>query len=144
MNWSGASHFNRQQMSVEIAPFGGMNAFAYFMDRWHQKDPLDPNSEWIPGKYPSTVSGGAPNNVFDSSFWLLNGTYLRLKTLSISFDLSCEFLKSHGVQNLVVLLSGQNLLTLSGLGPIDPENQSSRLSYYPQQKTYNIGFNIKF
>jgi len=145
MNWAGASNFNVQQQGFLIHPFSnGMNAYAFFMDRWHREDLSDPNSKWIQGKYPSTVNAGSPNNNLNSSFWLLDATYLRLKSLSISYNLEGEFLKRYGVQSLAVALSGQNLLTISRLGAIDPETPSGRLSYYPQQKTYNIGINIKF
>src|ERR1035437_3407090 len=145
MNWQGAANFNLQEQQYLIQPFAnGMSTYAYFMDNWHHADPTDPNSAWIPGKYPATINDGAANNKYNSSFWLLNATYLRLKSFSISYNLESEFLKSYGVQGLAVALSGQNLLTFSGLGPIDPETPSGRLSYYPQQKTYNIGINITF
>ena len=94
MNWQGASNFDVQEQHFLIQPFAnGMNAYAYFMDNWHHADPADPNSAWIPGKYPSTINDGAPNNKFNSSFWLLNAAYLRLKSLSISYNLESEFLK---------------------------------------------------
>jgi TonB-linked SusC/RagA family outer membrane protein len=145
MNWQGASHFDIQEQHFLIQPFAnGMNAYAYFMDRWRREDPWDPNSKWIPGKYPSTINDGAPNNKWNSSFWLLNATYIRLKSLSLSYNLESKFLKNRGVENLMISLSGQNLITISGLGPIDPETPSGRLSYYPQQKTYNVGINITF
>jgi TonB-linked SusC/RagA family outer membrane protein len=143
MNWQGASHFNIQQQHFLIQPFAnGMNAYAYFMDRWHHEDPTDPNSKWIPGKYPATINDGAPNNKLNSSFWLLDATYFRLKSLSLSYSIENEFFKRYGIQGLSVSLSGQNLLTFSGLGSIDPETPSGRLSYYPQQKTYNFGISI--
>ncbi|MEA4963817.1 SusC/RagA family TonB-linked outer membrane protein, partial [Lutispora sp.] len=145
MNWQGASLSNIQQQHFLIQPFAnGMNAYAYFLDRWHRADPWNADSEWIPGKYPSTINDGAPNNKWNSSFWLLNATYFRLKLLSIGYSLENNLFKEWGIQNLVVSFSGQNLITLSKLGPIDPETPSGRLSYYPQQKTYNIGLNVTF
>ncbi len=57
MNWQGASLTNIQQQHFLIQPFAnGMNAYAYFLDRWHRADPWNPDSEWIPGKYPSTIT----------------------------------------------------------------------------------------
>ncbi|MCE5345332.1 MAG: TonB-dependent receptor [Bacteroidales bacterium] len=145
MNWQGASHFNIQEQHFMIQPFAnGMSAYSYFTDCWHHADPTDPTSAWVPGKYPATINDGAPNNKLNSSFWLKDATYVRLKSLNISYSIENEFLKTHGFQNLIVSLSGQNLLTFSGLGPIDPETPSGRLSYYPQQKTYNIGINLTF
>lgn len=145
MNWQGASNFNVQQQSFLIHPFSnGMNSYNYMMDRWHREDLSNPNSKWIPGKYPSTQNAGSPNNNLNSSFWLLDATYLRLKSLSISYNLEGEFLKKYGIRGLAIAFSGQNLLTFSGLGAIDPETPSGRLSYYPQQKTYNVGINLTF
>jgi TonB-linked SusC/RagA family outer membrane protein len=143
MTWQGAANYNVEQQHFLIQPFAnGMNAYAYFMDRWHRADMTNPDSEWIPGKYPSTINDGAPNNKMFSSFWLKEASYLRLKFLSISYNL--DVLKRFGIQHSSISLSGQNLLTFSKLGPIDPESPSGRLSYYPQQKTYNLGINVVF
>jgi TonB-linked SusC/RagA family outer membrane protein len=145
INWQGAANFVMQEQSFLIAPFfNGMNAYAYFMDRWHREDMTDPNSKWIPGKYPSTINGGAPNNMQFSSFWLKNISYLRLKSANLSYNIDNQFLKKYGIEGINVSISGQNLLILSGLKYIDPEAPTGRLSYYPQQKTYNIAFNIQF
>lgn len=145
MTWQGASNFNVAQQHFLIQPFAnGMNAYAYFMDRWHREDMTDPNSRWVPGKYPSTINDGAPNNKMFSSFWLKDATYLRLKFINLNYDLRHPFLQKVGVQNLNLSVSAQNLLTFSGLGPIDPEAPSGRLSYYPQQKTYNFGVQVIF
>ena len=145
MNWAGASGYNVQQTYNAVAPFkDGRSANAYLLDNWHHQDPSDPNSPWVAGKYPSTVVNGASNNLANSSFWLKNVTYLRLKSLNISYNLEMEFLKKHGVQGLAVTLSGQNLLTFSGLGEIDPESREALGAYYPQQMTYNIGFRATF
>lgn len=143
MTWQGAANYNVEQQHFLIQPFAnGMNAYAYFMDRWHRADMTNPDSEWIPGKYPSTINDGAPNNKMFSSFWLKEASYLRLKFFSINYDIN--LLKKYGIQHSSISLSGQNLLTFSNLGPIDPESPSGRLSYYPQQKTYNLGINVVF
>lgn len=145
MNWQGAANFNMVQQSFLISPFfNGMNAYAYLMDRWRREDPSNPDSPWIPGKYPSTVNGGAPNNNMFSSFWFKNAAYLRLKSLRISYRLQNELLGKIGMDELIISLSGYNLLTVSGLDYIDPEAPSGRLSYYPQQTTYNLGINATF
>lgn len=145
MTWQGAGNFNVAQQHFLIQPFAnGMNAYAYFMDRWHRADMTDPNSEWIPGKYPSTINDGAPNNKMFSSFWLQDATYLRLKFINLTYDVTFPVLEKIGIQKLNVSASAQNLLTFSGLGPIDPEAPTGRLSYYPQQKTFNLGVQVLF
>ena len=145
MNWQGASNFNVNQTDNLIAPFNNdMSSYAYFMDRWHRADSKDPNSEWIPGKYPSTINNGAPNNRLFSSFWLKDATYLRLRALNISYSIDAAPLKRIGIKSLALSVSGYNLITITGLDYIDPEAPSGRLSYYPQQKTYNAGINLTF
>lgn len=145
MNWQGASNFNLMMYDNLIAPFNNdMGSYAFFMDRWHRADPKDPTSEWIPGKYPSTINNGAPNNRMFSSFWLKDATYLRLRVANITYNIDAQVFKRIGISTVALSLSGYNLLTLSGLEYIDPETPSGRLSYYPQQKTYSAGINVIF
>lgn len=145
MNWQGASNFNLMMYDNLIAPFNNdMGSYAFFMDRWHRADPKDPNSAWIPGKYPSTINNGAPNNRMFSSFWLKDATYLRLRVANLTYNFDAQIFKRIGINSVALSLSGYNLLTLSGLEYIDPETPSGRLSYYPQQKTYSAGINVIF
>ncbi len=145
MNWQGAANYNVLEDSYLIEPFNnGMNAYAYFMDRWHLSDLKDPNSEWIPGKFPSTINAGAVNNKQVASTWLKNSSYIRLKSFALTYTIESKYLKKIGLQKLDIALSGQNLLTFTGLDYIDPEAPSGRLSYYPQQMTYNAGVNVTF
>jgi hypothetical protein len=129
-----------------MAPFRDVrSASTFFMDRWHREDPLDPDSDWIPGKFPATRVNGTANNMMNSSFWLLDVRYLRLKSLGISYTLERALLKRFGVEGLTVSLSGQNLLTISNIPSyLDPENRSTMATYYPQQKTYNLGISVTF
>lgn len=145
MNWQGSANFVVEKQTYLIQPFSNnMNTYAYFMDRWHRADQFDPNSAWVPGKFPSTINDGAPNNKMLSSFWIQDASYLRLKVLSISYRTQIKPLKRFGIEDVRIVLSGQNLVTITGLDYIDPETPNGRLSYYPEQKTYNIGLNITF
>lgn len=145
MNWQGAANFVMQMQHFLIQPFANdMSAYAYFMDRWHRADPTDPTSEWIPGKYPATRNNGTVNNNQFSSFWLKDATYIRLKSINIGYSLDTPQLKKFGIKGFNVFVSGQNLLTFSGLGFMDPETPTGRLSVYPLQKTYNLGINVTF
>lgn len=145
MNWQGAANFQVHLQHFLIQPFANdMNTYAYFLDRWRRADPKDPNSEWIPGKYPATRNDGTPNNNTASTFWLKNATYLRLKALNIGYTIDYPWLGKAGIKALNIFVSGQNLLTLSGLDYMDPETPSGRLSVYPLMKTYNAGVSVTF
>ncbi|WP_316814352.1 TonB-dependent receptor [Pedobacter heparinus] len=145
MNWAGAAWVYSKLSYNATSPFkDGRSANAYLLDNWHHADPTDPNSAWVPGKYPSTVVGGAANNLLISDFWVKNASYLRLKSAGITYNLQNNFLKKHGIGSFDLTLSGQNLLTFSGLGEIDPENRSASGSNYPQMMTFNAGARITF
>jgi TonB-linked SusC/RagA family outer membrane protein len=151
INFQGASRSNIQSLyGSVIEPFQyDHTAYKYFLDRWHladpKADPRDPNAAWIPGKYSPTLVGGNPNNALLSTWLLEPITYLRLKSVAISYDLK-NLIKKVGIQDMFISLSAQNLLTFSSLreSSFDPEASGERYTYYPQIKTYNLSFNIKF
>ncbi len=145
MNWQGAANFVMQMQHFLIQPFANdMSTYGYFMDRWHRANPADPTSEWIPGKYPATRNNGTTNNNQFSSFWLKDAAYIRLKSLNIGYNIDIPQLKKIGLKDVNVYISGQNLLTFTGLDYMDPETPTGRLSVYPLQKTYNVGINVTF
>ncbi len=145
MNWQGSANYVVEMQHFLVQPFANaMSTYAYFMDRWHHADPFDPTSEWIPGKYPTTINDGNPNNRQFSSFWLKDASYLRLKSLNISYELKNDFLNRNGIDKILFSLSGQNLITITGLEYMDPETPNGRLSLYPQQKIYDLGISLTF
>ena len=115
-----------------------------FADRWHRADQFNPDSEWIPGKYPSTVSSGTNNNKRVSSFWLKDASYLRLKNFELGYSFDKEMINKLKIRNLRVYVSGQNVLTFDKIKYIDPEAESGRGNYYPQPRIWTAGLNIGF
>lgn len=103
---------------------------------------------WTPentnAKYPriSTVSNG--NNAWQSTWWVVNGEYARLKNANIGYNVPAKILKKTPFSQVNIYLAGTNLLTLSHFKYIDPESPSVSNGYYPQQKTYTLGMNITF
>jgi hypothetical protein len=123
------------------------------MDRWHRADPYDPNSEWIPGKYPSVWdSRGSFNSTTNSSnpgpasnFWILNASYLRLKSLELGYTIPEKISKKVAMQRARVFFSAYNLFTISDVKLIDPEHPTDNDGFaYPVTKTFNFGVNISF
>ena len=97
-------------------------------------------------KYPrlSTITNG--NNAWPSSWWVEDGTYLRLKNFQLGYSLPKSMFKSWntGTDRIKVYVAGTNLLTFSHFKYVDPEMPSVNNGYYPQQKTYSIGLNVTF
>lgn len=135
----------------EVMAFKG-NTPAYFFDRWHKADPYDPNSEWIPGKWPaSRFNTDIGMEYAESSVWRREGTYVRLKSVELGYTLNPEWYSRIGVKKVRVYASGFNLLTITDpfLKAFDPEKVSgkdgSSAGYtYPVTKTFNIGVNVSF
>ena len=153
MLWQGAG--NRYIIAREFLYeplWSRTNAIVEHMDRWHPADPTaspyDPATEWVSGKYGYTGSNPNPN----SEHALQNARYVRLKNLEIGYTLPKKWVSKVGIENLRVYLSAYNLLTITGLDYLDPEfyihptdGGVSNLGYfYPINKTYTIGLNVKF
>jgi len=87
------------------------------------------------------------NNNLWSSFWLKDGTYLRLKNLNISYTLPDRWMSPLGIRQLRVYVSGSNLFTFDRLGifseAIDPESPGfQQLRQYPAHRTIGVGLNL--
>lgn len=130
----------------------GRNGLTAFMDRWHHQDLFDPNSPWVPGKYPTTrTKSGTTNpdywNYQPSDFWLKNASYVRLKSLELGYTLPSSIIGKTGfIRSLRVYVNGFDLFTWSGLNNfIDPEHTSAVYGMqYPIMKNYNLGVNLTF
>ena len=81
-----------------------------------------------------------------SSFYIEDGSYLRLKNLQLGYT----FKKIPGVNKLRLYIAGQNLFTLTGYNGVEPEVSGSVLSFgfggwtYPVQRIYSVGVNVTF
>lgn len=80
-----------------------------------------------------------------STFWLQNTNYLRLKNLQFGYTLLKSLLSNWGVENVRFYYSVENLFTIDNMKiSIDPEATSQRLSSYPLLRTHAFGVNITF
>jgi TonB-linked SusC/RagA family outer membrane protein len=143
--FQGATNYSRYMYSLFGTPlFNGGTAVDYFMDRWHKEDIFDPDSKWVPGKYPATYSSGKPNNTRISNFNTLNAFYCRLKNIELGYTFPKPWVAKAGMSNLRLYISGYNVLTFDNLSFGDPELPSSGILTYPQMKSWNLGVNITF
>ena len=137
------------QVQMERPLTWDRGGLSMFMDRWHTAemgaDPKDPNTEWIPGYYPSTNNGGETTNYWTSTRSVQHVNYLRLKSVEVGYTLPQHWMQKVGIQNLRLYLNAYNLFTLTGLKYVDPEHPSDSYScLYPITKTYNVGVNVTF
>ncbi len=118
-----------------------LNKFASYADRWT----FDNQNSNIPV---ATTTG---TEVFSTRI-IEDGSFLRLKNVSLGYTLKKEWIKSLGLTSLRVYVSGQNLYTWTKYTGYDPEVsvRNSALtpgldfSSYPRARSFNMGINISF
>ncbi len=103
----------------------------------------------VDSKYPRVGGIGASSlgaSRAASSFWLMNGNYLRLKNVELGYTIPEVWIKKMGLQNVRLYISGANLLTFSPYDISDPETISGTYGVYqyPQMKSFNGGITVKF
>lgn len=124
---------------VSISPFvNERNALKIIADNhWSDENP-DPNAFW-----PRMSVNAVSNNEKPSTWWLRNGSFLRLKSVELGYSLPEKFLNKIDVEKARLYISGTNLLVFSKFKLWDPEMGGRGLGY-PPQKIVNIGLNINF
>jgi TonB-linked SusC/RagA family outer membrane protein len=137
MLWQGASNYNVAFTAEAQRPWvNNATPLDMFMDRWTVDDP-DPNA-----RFPRTPppAGSSNNYGLNSTFWLQDGTYIRLKNLALGYTFPAKMTRRIAIESLRIYFSGINLLTFSGVYPYDPETPDQARGWnYPQQRTYMFG-----
>lgn len=113
-------------------PFGNVSIrglFKYIADDHWSLD--NPN---INAKYPRLTKEDNDNNTKNSTYWLRNGSFLKLKNAEVGYTL----------RGWRFYVSGQNLLTFSPFDYWDPEMGSGSGLKYPTQRVINFGVQVTF
>jgi TonB-linked SusC/RagA family outer membrane protein len=82
------------------------------------------------------------NNRKESTMWLRNASFLRLKNLELGYNFSGKALKSAGIKGLRLYIGGYNLFTITGLKELDPETNNT--ATYPLMRVFNTGVKVTF
>jgi TonB-linked SusC/RagA family outer membrane protein len=106
-------------------------------DHWSE-DNRNPYAFWP--RLSTNIQG---NNTQTSSWWLRNGSFVRLKSAEIGYNFTKKQLRSIHLNSARLYVNGLNLLTLSSFKLWDPEMGSSGLGY-PVQKVFNLGLRVEF
>jgi TonB-linked SusC/RagA family outer membrane protein len=98
--------------------------------------PENPTNEWYMNHIDAHRMGGVgANNYEDASF-------IRIKDVTISYDLAKSLLKSAGFDRMQVYVTGRNLATITNWDGLDPELDGERT--IPLQKEFVFGVNLGF
>ena len=120
----------------------------------------DPEDRWISSEISGTTdsentdamlprlsyggSSGQTNNFQNSTYWLRDGRYLRLKNLEFGYDFPKPFVDKLHAQNIRLGFLGTNLLLFSPFKWWDPEVGSSDGATYPISKTFSMNLTVNF
>ncbi|MBQ8127513.1 MAG: TonB-dependent receptor [Prevotella sp.] len=103
---------------------------------------IQPNED-VNADYPRLSYGGNGNNFRNSTFWLRDGRYLRLKNLDIGYTLPKQLVNKIHFQNIRFYVSASNLFFLHKKFSIwDPESLQPRGEDYPITKAVTLGMQV--
>ena len=127
------------------AYYTGEASYAFFNSGKVLKRHLD---RWTPehhdASYPR-LTRSSQINFQTSSFWLEDASYVRLKNISLGYNLPKSLLSKVGIERAKVYVAGENLLTFSGLDGLDPESPSdTRGAFYSNVKKISLGLKVTF
>jgi TonB-linked SusC/RagA family outer membrane protein len=155
MLWQGAGLYDIQYgRSADLSdPFMGGNApllemykYSYVPENnWGIPVNTDPHPIFPRFYWPSYSTQNKNTN---SSFWYKDGTYLRLKTIELGYNVPAKMINRFGIGNMKLFFSGYNVLTFAALDFYDPELQSSiggvDVEVYPPTANYSFGLILDF
>ncbi len=77
--------------------------------------------------------------------WLEDGSYVRLKNLTLAYNLPQNLCNKAGLSGVQVHFTGRNLLTFTDFTGLDPEPEATTVFYfYPNTRQYEFGLNVSF
>ncbi|MDR1860197.1 MAG: TonB-dependent receptor [Bacteroidales bacterium] len=136
--FQGNAHVSFYIAPGSIAPFVNRRNAPEIIarDSWSETHP-DVHAFW-----PRLATYEIDNNVRQSSWWLREGSFMRLKTVEFGYNLP-ESAKKLKIASARVYLSGENLFIISAFKLWDPEMGGNGLSY-PINRRFNIGLQFNF
>ena len=123
------------------------NYQTFWLDRWTEDNPST--------EFPRLVTNDANNNQRPSSFYVEDGTFVRLKNIQIGYSLPSKILKKAQIQDLRIYLTANNLITLTNYEGYDPDigtngqfgnfnilDTGIDKGFYPSNRTFGGGIKI--
>ena len=120
---------------------------AYADDYWSE------SNRNIYATFPRLSTTDIANNNRNSTWWLRDGSYLRLKSVEIGYTLPKVFVNKMFMQNVRIYVTGYNLYCFTKYSGADPEVDTRRstpmtpgvdYSAYPKSRSFVGGINVTF
>ena len=140
MSWTGVAGCDIYMRDAYMRPFYQSQVLYQYTanGRWTEATAAT-------AEYPRLSISNA-NNVGMSRVWLKDASYIKLKNLTIGYNITNpNVLKAIGASKLAVQFTGYNLLTFDKLKIFDPEGELTRdNNTYPIMKIFSLGVNVTF
>ena len=101
--------------------------------------------------HPQLIDGGNNGADRESTRYLENGDYFKLKSLSLAYSFPKRWLEPLGVKSANLSVGGENLFTITSFSGQDPEilysadyNGSAGSFGYPTVRRFTLGLNVQF
>lgn len=108
---------------------------------WYSGNPATENPN---ARFPRLTYGDHTNNYVNSTHWMVDGSYLRLKNVQISYRWESPFMKRIGLQYATLSVIGDNLHVWDKVGIWDPAQTQDSGMKYPIQRIYTLQVQLKF
>ncbi len=113
----------------------GAQRYASTWDHW--ENPW--NWENRDGEWPRL---GGSGNREETSFWLDDLSYLRVKNIQLGYTLPNAWLQKLGIESVRIYGTTENVATLTNFRGLDPEKVGHASDAYPLNKSFSLGINI--
>lgn len=136
--------YNATRIDLE-GMFDSKNQSVNVLNRWTEPGDIT--------DIPRAVGGGNVDNVRNSSRFIEDGSYIRLKSVTLNYRLLDNHAKFKAIKKLSVYVTGRNLLTFTNYSGFDPEvnaygNSAVEMGIdygtYPQSRAIVVGLNVEF
>lgn len=134
---AGNKIFNATRISLE-GMGAAYNQLATTADRW--------TGEGTSNTMPRAVYGDPNNNTRLSDRFVENGSYLRLKNITLAYNLPKSLLRKLTIEQARVQFSCENVATITGYKGFDPEVGIDGIDWssFPTSRTFNFGLSFNF
>lgn len=157
LNYSFTANVNWKGFDLSVL-MQGVYGVKYFVNNWGTipfVQGAPPTTNWLNAWSPTNPSTTMPRLYWGfnapqsltrpSTFFLQDGSYLRVKNLVFGYTIPSSVTKHIGIDRLRVYFSGDNLFTFTKYPGLDPERAASGdFLTYPQNKIYSFGVNVSF
>lgn len=124
-----------------VGMYSGANQITDVLRRWR-----------VPGMKTDIPKSGELYNLRASTRWIEDGTFVKIKNITLSYDVRSNFLRKFHIAKLQPYITLDNMITFTGYSGYDPEmsqytnatNMGIDWGTYPNVKTVIFGVNLDF